>query len=410
MPKAFNGNIVVLIYCKNVIIFILMKILLATLLFSFSFLSYSQNYVAGNVYYGNDSLIEYRCGNLPIILSSPHGGYENPTILPDRNCVGCVTQRDSYTQELTRQIEAAILFKTGCYPHVIINKLHRKKLDANREIIEATDSNFITEPYWHEYMNFVDSAKKLVYKKFLKGIFFDIHGHGHTIQRLELGYLLSGTELRKNDSSLNSSPLNSNTSILNLRYSNLSSYSHSQLIRGSDSFGAMIQKRGVPAVPSDSIPFPLVGEPYFNGGYNTVRFGSKNGGTIDAIQIESHQGVRFDYNKRVVYADSLAEAILEYVEKHYFAYFSKTYCSTASLEERNDLGYISIFPNPTTGLIYLKGSSPNSKIDIFSMDGKLVKSINYTENVDLSRLKNGVYLLRVSSERKVNTLRIIKNQ
>jgi hypothetical protein len=77
----------------------------------------------------------------------------------------------------------------------------------------------------------------------------------------------------------------------------------------------MIQKRGVPAVPSDSIPFPLVGEPYFNGGYNTVRFGSKNGGTIDAIQIESHQGVRFDYNKRVVYADSLAEAILEYVEK-----------------------------------------------------------------------------------------------
>jgi hypothetical protein len=44
------------------------------------------------------------------------------------------------------------------------------------------------------------------------------------------------------------------------------------------------------------------------------------------------------------------------------------------------------------------------------MDGKLVKSINYTENVDLSRLKNGVYLLRVSSETKVNTLRIIKNQ
>ena len=43
-------------------------------------------------------------------------------------------------------------------------------------------------------------------------------------------------------------------------------------------------------------------------------------------------------------------------------------------------------------------------------NGKLVKSINYTENVDLSRLKNGVYLLRVSSERKVNTLRIIKNQ
>jgi N-formylglutamate amidohydrolase len=386
-----------------------MKILFATFLFSISLLSYSQNYVSGNVYYGTDSLIEYRCGNLPIILSSPHGGYETPATLPDRNCTGCVTGRDSYTQELTRQIEAAILFKTGCYPHVIINRLHRKKLDANRAMIEATDSNLATELYWHEYMNFVDSAKNLIYKKYSKGIFFDIHGHGHAIQRLELGYLLSGTDLRKSDSLIDSSPLNTKTSILSLRYSNLNSYSHSQLIRGPHSFGAMIQKRGVPAVPSDSIPFPLVGESYFNGGYNTVRFGSRNGGTIDAIQIESHQGVRFDYNKRVEYADSLAEAILEYVEKHYFVDFSQTYCNTVTLKERNSLGYISVFPNPTTGLIYLKGISPDTRIDLFSMDGKLINSFNYAKKINLSSLKSGIYFLRISSRTKVNTLRIIKN-
>jgi hypothetical protein len=386
-----------------------MKILFATFLFSISLLSYSQNYVVGNVYYGTDSLIEYRCGNLPIILSSPHGGYETPATLPDRNCIGCVTGRDSYTQELTRQIEAAILFKTGCYPHVIINRLHRKKLDANRAMIEATDSNLVTELYWHEYMNFVDSAKKLVYATYPKGIFFDIHGHGHAIQRLELGYLLSGTDLRKSDSLIDSSPLNTKTSILNLRYSNLNSYSHSQLIRGPHSFGAMIQRRGVPAVPSDSIPFPLIGESYFNGGYNTVRFGSRNGGTIDAIQIESHQGVRFDYNKRVVYADSLAEAILEYVEKHYFVNFSQTYCNTANLEERNSLGYISVFPNPTSGLIYLKGISPDSQIDLFSMDGKLINSFKYAEKINLSSLKSGVYFLMIYSKTKVNTLRVIKN-
>lgn len=386
-----------------------MKILITTLFISLLFLSNSQNYIPGNTYFGTDSLTEYRCGNLPIILSSPHGGYKTPATLPNRNCVGCVTVRDSYTQELTRQIEAAILFKTGCYPHVIINRLDRKKLDANREIIEATDSNSVTEPYWHDYMNFIDSARNLVNKSNQKGIFLDIHGHGHSIQRLELGYLLSGTDLRKNDSSLDSSPLNTKTSLLNLRYSNLNSYSHSQLIRGPYCFGAMIQRRGFPAVPSDSIPFPLIGEPYFNGGYNTVRFGSKNGGTIDAIQIESHQGVRFNYTKRVEYADSLAEAILEYVTKHYFVNFPQHYCNRVSLEERNSIEPITVFPNPTTGLIYLQGVSSNSKIDLFSMEGKLISSFKQFKNINLSSLKSGIYLLRVSSETKVNTLRIIKN-
>lgn len=371
--------------------------------------SFSQNYVSGNTYYGTDSLIEYKCGNLPIILSSPHGGYETPAILPDRICTGCVTQRDSYTQELTRQIEASILFKTGCYPHVIINRIHRRKLDANREIIEATDSNSVTEPYWHEYMNFIDSARNIVYGSHPKGLFLDIHGHGHTIQRLELGYLLNGTDLRKNDSSLNTSPISSKTSILNLRFSNINSYSHSQLIRGPHSFGAMIQRRGYPTVPSDSIPFPLVSEPYFNGGYNTVRFGSRNGGTIDAIQIESHQDVRFTYAKRVEYADSLAEAILEYMEKHYFVNFSQTYCSTVTINEKNKSNPISVYPNPTSGLIYLKRVSPNSRLTLFSIEGKQIEIIKFSNKIDLSRLNNGVYFLRIESDKILKTIKIIKN-
>ena len=108
-------------------------------------------------------------------------------VAPDRNCSGCVTVKDSYTQELAREIAAALIFKTGCYPHLIINKLHRKKLDANREIIEATDSNSATEVYWHNYMNFIDSAKRSISSKYQKGVFLDIHGHGHAIQRIELG-------------------------------------------------------------------------------------------------------------------------------------------------------------------------------------------------------------------------------
>ena len=370
----------------------------------------SQSYVPGQVYYGTDSLIEYRAGNLPIILSAPHGGYETPGALPDRVCSGCVTIRDSYTQELTREIEGALRFHTGCYPHVIINRLHRKKLDANREMIEATDSNSVTEPYWHEYMNFCDTAKKLVYESYPKGVFFDIHGHGHTIQRLELGYLISGTDLRKNDSALNSAPINSKTSILNLKFSNLNSYTHAELIRGEHSFGSIIERKGFDAVPSDSIPFPLSSEPFFNGGYNTKRFGSYLGGTIDAIQIESHSGVRFNSTTRARYADSLAKSMLEYLEKHYFINFSNGYCNYLSSSKENSLPQITIFPNPSFEYIQVKGIPSSAAYQLITVEGKKVKTgiTNVNNQIDIKYLTNGLYFLVIETENKVVTKKIIK--
>lgn len=373
----------------------------------FSYLT-AQNYVPGNTYYGTDSLIEYQCGNLPIILSSPHGGYAIPSSLPDRSCVRCVTGRDSYTQELTREITAALIAKTGCYPHVIINKLHRKKLDANREIIEATDSNTATEPYWHDYMNFVDSARAILYKSHPKGLFLDIHGHGHTIQRLEMGYLLSSSDLRNNDSALNTTPINNKTSLLNLRYSNLHSYSHAQLIRGTYSLGSIIQRKGIPAVPSDSIPFPLLGEPYFNGGYNTRRFGSIGGGTIDGIQIESHQGVRFNATTRAKYADSLASAILEFIEKHYFSNFSANYCNVTSISNPQKI-ILSIFPNPAKNFITVVGSPTPISYQLYTTNGSLIKSGNTSlqNKINLSALPPGLYVLKIKTKDTYQSVKVI---
>ncbi|MEN8927883.1 MAG: T9SS type A sorting domain-containing protein [Flavobacteriales bacterium] len=373
------------------------------------FFSFSQNYIPGTTYFGNDSLIEYKCGNLPIILSAPHGGYETPSALPDRNCQGCVYVRDVNTQELTRQIAASLIFKTGCYPHVIINKLRRTKLDANRDMTEATDSNAVTEPYWHEYMNFVDSAKNRVSKQFTKGLFLDIHGHAHTISRLELGYLLTGTDLRKTDSALDAAPLNAKSSILNLTFANQNNLSPSQLVRGLTSFGALIQKRGYPAVPSDSVPTPLLGEPYFSGGYNTRRFGSRIGGTIDAIQIEHNWDAHRTFARRVEYADSLAETILEYLEEHYIANFSSNYCSSLSLNEKQKSSQIVAYPNPTSGQIVLDGISSDNKIELFTTTGKLLLVVTNRKSIDLSNVEKGVYFIRISSSELATTLRVIKN-
>jgi len=99
----------------------------------------------GQSYYGsagdekNGKYIEYIPGNLPIIFSSAHGGYLKPEAVKTRRYGSSAT--DIYTQEMTRQIMEYIYNETGGYPHVIINLLHRKKLDGNRDIGEAAQGD-----------------------------------------------------------------------------------------------------------------------------------------------------------------------------------------------------------------------------------------------------------------------------
>ena len=76
---------------------------------------------------------------MPIVISAPHGGSLTPDEIPDRNCTGCVYAQDLDTEDLSRKMYDAIVDLFGCYPHLIINRLHRRKLDANRAIGEAAD-------------------------------------------------------------------------------------------------------------------------------------------------------------------------------------------------------------------------------------------------------------------------------
>lgn len=344
---------------------------------------------------------------MPLILSASHGGYLTPSTVHTRNCVGCVTGRDAYTQELTRELTNAIKAKTGCYPHVIINRLHRKKLDANREIIEATDSTTATEIYWHEYNNYVDSAREKIKRTTTKGLFIDIHGHGHTIQRLEIGYLLSKTNLQQSNTYLNSTSMLNKSSIKNLSASNLNSISHSDLIRGNSSLGTMLADKGYPGVPSSAIPFPLSSEPYFQGGYNTKKWGSKNGGQIDGIQIEHNQYIRFDSTRRKNYADSLAAVLLNYIEKHYFLNFHLNYCSTASLKEIK-LSETVLFPNPSRGVFTIKTHKNIQTISVYSISGKLVLKQKKAKKINISELNNGVYFVKIEYNNSVSNHRIVK--
>ena len=64
---------------------------------------------------------------------------------------GATTVRDSFTQELTRLIREDLFELTGSYPTMVINLLSRVKLDANRDINEATFGEEGAVLAWEEY-------------------------------------------------------------------------------------------------------------------------------------------------------------------------------------------------------------------------------------------------------------------
>ncbi len=269
--------------------------------------------------FGVNDYTEYRPGTLPIILSAPHGGALEPGSIPNRTFG--VTVRDSRTIETTLAAAAAIEARFGARPHVIISHLRRTKLDPNREIVEAAQGNAEAERAWTEYHTFIDSASAAVERSNGTGIYLDMHGHGHPIQRLELGVLISTSELVGFSDDQFDTLDGEGTSLAAL--ATRTSEPFSEILRGAESFGSLLDDRGVPAVPSATFPDPDDPDtpeldPYFNGGYSTARHGSRDGGMVDGIQIEHHfGGVRDNDANRAAYGAVLAEVLEIWIERYY---------------------------------------------------------------------------------------------
>ena len=271
-------------------------------------------YEPGQSYFGRNEYVEYTPGELPVILSASHGGVLEPREIPPRTFG--VVRSDRNTIELTLAIREALVTLTGRAPHVILSHLHRSRLDPNREVVEAAQENPYAELAWEEFHGWTRVARSLVAGEFEKGLYFDIHGHGHDIDRLELGYLLTSEELNRPDNALNSLEVVARTSIRDL--GRTSPIPFSQLLRGPTSFGGLFEEEDIPSVPGPSAPGP--GDaPYFRGGYNTRQHGSvEDAEVISGVQIEHHYGgIRDTHMSRVAYAAKAARVIRAFMLEHY---------------------------------------------------------------------------------------------
>jgi hypothetical protein len=258
-------------------------------------------------------------GDLPIIISAPHGGSALPAEIPDRSAASCggeaTTVRDTNTEELAREIGAAFSRATGRRPHLIINRLHRRKLDANRAEPEAACGADAAVTAFREFHAFIDSARVRVLSDFGRGWFTDLHGHGHPVARLELGYLLSASQLRLSDAQMDASTVYENGSSIRA-FSQTSPLSFSALLRGPASLGALLEAEGYRAVPGSLDAAPAIGEDYFSGGYNTQRWGCASGGELCGVQLEAHfGGVRDTASSRAAFAAALVRVYLRYLRE-----------------------------------------------------------------------------------------------
>ena len=337
--------------------------------------------------------IEYIPGNLPIIISAPHGGVkqsgstvggtfypDDDNTLPDRSCG--VNERDDNTDILVREIQDELFELTGCYAHVIISNLHRSKMDPNREVGEAACGDADAIDHWTAYHDFIDDASEDVELVWGKGIFIDLHGQSHSIPRIEVGYNITSSQL--NDSNLNDQSIIDVSTIKNLVTTNIHGQTHEQLVRGDSSLGQFFHEaagtfyaaqnypgcshngtNGYRAIPSntatggqscdDTRPYL---NPYFDGDYyNNRRHGSGNGandgtgglvggaGAVDGMMTEVNRRVRdlgtyngnfYDNRPQtlVPFAKDYAQVLLDYIEVHYddYADFSYADCAVSAAD------------------------------------------------------------------------------
>jgi hypothetical protein len=261
----------------------------------------------GSSHMGAHDYVELAVGELPIIVSAPHGGWLVPEEIPDRTGAGIVTIADANTAELAVEVADAFADDAGARPTVVIMRLHRRKLDANREIGEAAQGNARAERAWREFQGFIEAARAAVADAGSTGFFIDLHGHGHEIQRLELGYRLSAADLAQPDAVLNSTSLVQKSTMR--AYVAASGTAHAEVIRGDSSLGTLFELRGYPTVPSAAQPHPD-GAPYFTGGYNMQRHASQDGNLISGVQIEANRiGVRDTQQNRRRFAEALVAVL-----------------------------------------------------------------------------------------------------
>lgn len=258
--------------------------------------------------------VEVRPGTLPIILTIPHGGGLQPPGIMARR-YGIIAQ-DTNTVELGLTLLEEMQSLYGGSPHAVICRLHRAKVDCNRDLPEAAQGDPVATATWQRFHQATTDLRQKITDESGAGLALDLHGHRHEQPLIELGYLIPGPELNTTNASLDKDlRLQKMSSIRELAQRTPQPFS--QLLRGARSLGGLLDSYGYQSIPSPAHPSPGTAT-YFSGVYDILTHGSRDQGSISAIQVECPwAGVRDTPNNQRRFAKTLAKALGEYFELHF---------------------------------------------------------------------------------------------
>lgn len=240
--------------------------------------------------------VEFQKGNIPLILSVPHGGTLECESIPKR--IQGIMGVDGRTTEIAKDIIE--LIKTSAknqnlgviIPTYIISKIRRSKIDLNRDAKEAyfQGTSLAKEIYdfFHSKINEIILDNLQV---FGRSLLIDVHGFEK--DKRPPGFrdveLILGTN-------------------------NLESFYHEPIPKkdwGSNIRGKLIQrfnKLQIPLAPSH----PRRREYVLTGGYITKKYGASQIPKSQALQIEFSDRIRiYDGELRKSVLNAIAEILLE---------------------------------------------------------------------------------------------------
>ncbi|MEY2784461.1 MAG: hypothetical protein RL277_665 [Planctomycetota bacterium] len=198
-------------------------------------------------------------GELPLILSAPHGG--EVRVPGSRTRRSGVTVRDEDTAELALLISQEVTDRLGAKPYVVIAQFSRKDADANRAAAEAFE-NEASAMHYRAFHAALRQAVDECRTRFGDALLVDLHG-----QAEQPGVIARGTRDGRTMQSLE-------------RRKGL------EFTIGPSSIGGRLIRKGYEVVPRTAPDGSRTPEVLFNGGFIVAEYGTMNEKGLDAIQLE----------------------------------------------------------------------------------------------------------------------------
>jgi len=235
--------------------------------------------------------IEYNRGSIPLIISVPHGGTTKCDLIPRRTngIHGIDKDTIKLACEFIEKIKNVFKFKTPSY---IISKIHRAKIDFNRNSSEAFDQESeLAKKIYRFYHNKIEELILYNIETFNRSVLIDIHGF----------------EKEKRPKGFRDVDLILGTNNLESLYPN----SIPKRDWGKNLRGKIVKKfnnLNIAIAPGHHLRREFV----LTGGYITLKYGASHIKNSQTIQIEFSDKIRlYDENLRDIVLKSLAQLFYE---------------------------------------------------------------------------------------------------